>query len=123
MIKREPRWYFVAYSLALGAAMAVAGVIGDQPWLAGASVPIMAVFGVAMALTPWGTVRQRSQDEREQAIGKDAALVSYYVVVALVIVAFLIETARGDDGHPWSSIGFVAGVSFIVSLWVLARRR
>jgi hypothetical protein len=123
MIKREPRWYFVVYSLALGAVMAVAGVIGDQRWLAGASLPIMAVFGVAMALTPWGTLRQRSQDEREQAIGKDAALVSYYVVVICVIGAFLVEVARGQDGHPWAGIGFIAGVSFLVSLGVLARRR
>lgn len=123
MTKREPRWYFVAYSLALGALFAVIGLVGDQPWLAGASIPIMGTFGVAMALTPWGTVRSHSQDEREEAIGKEAALISYYVVVALVITSFLVEVARGDDGQPWSSIGFVTGLSFVVGLGVLARRR
>ncbi|HUF33745.1 MAG TPA: hypothetical protein VMN58_11125 [Acidimicrobiales bacterium] len=123
MTKREPRWWFVAYSLGLGALVAGAALAGGNAQLAVISLPLCAAFGIAMALTPWGTLRSRSQDEREHAIGKEAALVSYYAVVLTVILGFLIEIARGGDGQPWSLIGFVGGLSFVAALAVISRRR
>ncbi len=123
MTKREPRWWFVAYSLGLGAVVGGAALAGGNTALAVVSLPLFAVFGVIMAVTPWGTLRARSQDEREQTIGKEAALVSYYAVVLTVTLSFLVELARGEDGQPWSFIGLVGGFSFLLALTVLSRRR
>lgn len=123
MTKREPRWWFVAYSLGLGVVVAGAALAGGNTPLAVLSLPLFMAFGVMLALTPWGTLRSRSQDEREQTIGKEAALVSYYALLGTVMVGFLIELARGDDGQPWSFVGFVGGLSFLGALAVLSRRR
>lgn len=123
MTKREPKWWFVVYSLALGAVFGGAALLGGQTPLAVAAVPYFGVLGVVMARTPWGTLRSRSQDEREQAIGMEAAAFSYVVVALTVILGFLIELARGGDGRPWSAIGFVGGASFLGALAVLSRRK
>ena len=123
MTKREPKWWFVAYSLGLGVVFAGAALAGGNTPLAVLSLPIFGVFGVVMAFTPWGTLRARSQDEREQTIGKEAALASYFVVLLTVIVGFLIELARGDDGQPWALIGCIGGLSYVAALAVLSRRR
>lgn len=122
MTKREPRWWFVAYALGLGVIFAGAALVGGETALAVLAIPVFAIFGGAMAMTPWGTLRSKSQDEREQTIGKDATIVSYYATITVVIAGFLLEVARGEDGQPWSLIGFVGGLSFVVALAVINRR-
>ena len=122
MMKREPRWWFVAYAVGLGAVVAIAAWRGGNEVMAAGSLPFFALFGLAMAFTPWGVLRERSQDEREQVIGRQAALVSYNAVVLTVVTGFLVQLARGENTHPWSFIGFVGGTSFLVALAVLSRR-
>ena len=123
MTKREPRWWFVAYSVGLGALVAGAALSGGNNALALVSVPLFAAFGLALALTPFGVMRERSQDERERLIAKEAALVSYYAVTSTVLLGYLAQLARGQDTQPWSFIGFVGGTSFLVALAVLSRRK
>ena len=57
MTKHEPRWWFVAYSVALGAVVTGAALAGGQTVVAVVALPLIAVFGVGMAFTPWGTLR------------------------------------------------------------------
>lgn len=123
MMKREPRWWFVAYSAGLGALVGGAALAGGETPLAVIALPLFLGFGVVIARTPWGTLRSKSQDEREQTIGKEAVVVSYYAVITVVIAGLLVELARGEDGQPWSLIGFVGGVSFVLALAVNNRRK
>ena len=43
------------------------------------------------------------------------------VLVAVIIGAWLVEVARGDDGSPYSALGAVAGIAYIVIVAVLRR--
>ena len=45
------------------------------------------------------------------------------VLVAVIIGAWLVEVARGDDGSPYSALGAVGGIAYIVIVAVLRRAR
>jgi len=76
-----------------------------------------------LSCTAWGTLWSSSQDEREQSIGNEAAIISYVVVIAAILGAWLIELARGGDGMPYTWLGAVGGVSFVAALGYLNWRR
>ena len=40
----------------------------------------------------------------------------------LPIGAFLVEVARDDDGQPWSQLGAVGGVTYIIAVALLRWR-
>jgi hypothetical protein len=44
------------------------------------------------------------------------------VLIAVIIGAWLVEIARGDDGSPYAALGAVGGVAYIVIVAVLRRR-
>jgi hypothetical protein len=45
-----------------------------------------------------------------------------FVLITVVIGAFLYEIANGEDGEPYSQLGAIAGVAYIVGV-VLGRWR
>lgn len=44
------------------------------------------------------------------------------VVVAVIIAAFIVEVARGQDGAPYNWLGAIAGVAYLVAIVVLRVR-
>ena len=122
-MSREPRWMFVAYSVGLGVLIAIAALIGGEPWFAIFAVVWMAIFGVVLSFTPWGKLRSSSQDERERSIGTEAVAASGGVLIVVILGAWLIDLARGGDGMPYTWLAAVGGVSFPVALGYLNRRR
>lgn len=84
---------------------------------------LMAVVGLVASFTPWGTLWSSSQDEREQSIGNEAAIISYVVVIAVILGAWLIELARGGDGMPYTWLAAFGGVLFVAALGYLNWRR
>lgn len=44
------------------------------------------------------------------------------VLITVIIGAWLVEIARGDDGSPFAALGAVGGVAYIVIVAVLRRR-
>ena len=122
-MSREPRWMFVVYSVGLGALVAIAALIGGQPKFAIFALVLMAVVGLVASATPWGTLRSSSQDERERSIGSEAAIVSYGVLIAVIIGAWLIELARGGDGMPYTWLAAAGGASYSAALGYLNWRR
>ncbi len=64
----------------------------------------------------------RQPDERWSAIDLRATAISGMSVVTVVIGAFVVGLARGQDGQPWSLIGAVGGVSYIVAIAFLRWR-
>ncbi|WP_165942507.1 hypothetical protein [Micromonospora sp. KC721] len=44
-------------------------------------------------------------------------------LIAAVLVGFVIEVARGQDGQPFAALGATAGVAYVVALVVLRLRR
>jgi hypothetical protein len=44
------------------------------------------------------------------------------VLITVIIGAFLVEVARGEDGQPWSQLGAVGGVTYIIAVALLRWR-
>jgi presenilin-like A22 family membrane protease len=43
-------------------------------------------------------------------------------VITTIIVAFIIEVARGHDGSPYAWLGAIAGLAYLVAIVVLRLR-
>jgi hypothetical protein len=71
------------------------------------------------------TVRQfrgDGRDERWARIDLAATALSGLVLIVVIIAACFYEWANGRDGSPYTQLGALAGVSYLVALVVLARR-
>jgi hypothetical protein len=45
------------------------------------------------------------------------------VVLLTVLVMFVVEIARGEDGSPYSELGALGGLTYVVSMvWLRYRR-
>jgi len=62
-------------------------------------------------------------DERINAIDRSASLVAGMTVLLAVLVMFVVEVARGEDGSPYSQLGALGGVTYLASLTWLRHRR
>ena len=122
-MKREPRWMFVAYSTVLGLVVGAAAWIGGERLFAALAVVILFAFGLIASVTPFGTLKGSSQDEREKAVGSEAALISYYVLIAAVLIGWLVELAHGDSGAPYVWLAALGGATYAGALLVLNARR
>jgi hypothetical protein len=120
------RWYMPAFSVFLGLLMLGAFWIGGDPadglWAFGVMVALAAgilVFGRSE------TVRGLSgpgRDERWAKIDITATALTGFVLITVIIGAFLVEVAQGEDGEPWSQLGALGGVTYIVAVAVLRWR-
>jgi hypothetical protein len=121
------RWWTPAFSLFLGLLMLVAFWIGDDITDGLISFGIMAVFALGIAVfghteTVRGLVGP-GRDERWAMIDIHATALTGIVVISVIIGAFLVEVAQGQDGQPYSQLGAVGGIAYIISVAVLRARR
>lgn len=124
---KRSRWYLPGVAVAIGAAYLFAqGAGGD--WAGGAiSFGIMAALALVFLFgARWDAIRQLradTQDERGAAIDLRATAFAGMAVILAVIVAFMIELARGGaDAGPYALIGAIGGVAYGAALVVLRRR-
>jgi nitrate reductase gamma subunit len=40
-----------------------------------------------------------------------------------VLIGFVVEIARGQDGQPYAALGAIAGIAYVIALIVLRIRR
>ncbi len=120
------RWWLPGFSLSLGLIMLVAFWIGDKPGDGLVALGIMAAVG---ALFLFGRRSETLQglggpgrDERWAMIDLHATALTGLVLITVIIGAWLVEIARGDDGSPYAALGAVGGVAYIVIVAVLRRR-
>ena len=117
------RWWFPSVSLTLGAIMFAAFAIGGD---VASGVQAFGVMAVVAALFAFGASRSETlgglggpgRDERWAMIDLRATALSGSVLIAVVIGAFLYEVASGEDGEPYSQLGAIAGVAYIVAVAV-----
>jgi hypothetical protein len=62
------------------------------------------------------------RDERITAIDLRATAVTALAMISVVLVAFVVEIARGQSGWPYSMIGAVGGVAYLAAVIVLRIR-
>jgi hypothetical protein len=120
------RWWMPAVALVLGLAMLVAFWIGDNVAEGLVSFGVMAA--VAVGVVVFGrseTVSGLSgpgRDERWAKIDLHATALTGMVLITVIIGAFLVEVAQGEDGQPWSQLGAVGGITYVIAVAILRAR-
>ena len=120
------KWFMPLFAVALGVAFLVAQWVGGSASDGLVSLGIMVAFGALVLLggrseTVRG-LRGDGRDERFRMIDQHATAIAGNAVIGAIIVAFLVEVARGHDGMPYTWLGAVAGAVYLVSVVVLRVR-
>ena len=120
------RWTLPAFSLVLGLVLLAALAAGHQLVTGIWSFGIMVLFGAAVLLggrseTIRG-LRGDGRDERFAMLDLQATALAGLALMIAVIVAFLVEVARGNSGEPYDWLGAIAGLAYIAAIIVLRLR-
>jgi hypothetical protein len=120
------RWFLPAFSVALGIVILAAQWIGGHPGSGLGSLGIMTAFG---ALILFGGrsetirgLRGDGRDERFAMIDLKATAAAGFVLIVAVIIAFLVELARGHNGNPYSWLAAIAGLAYAIAIVILRWR-
>ena len=120
------KWFLPVFSVGLGlvmlAALWVGGSLGGGLW----ALAVMCAFGALILLggsseTIRG-LRGDGRDERFRQLDIVATAIAGLAVITAIIVAFVVEVARGNDGAPYSWLGALAGLAYLVAIAVLRVR-
>ncbi len=120
------RWFVPLFSLALGLVVFAAQWVGGDPGSGLVSLAIMAGFGAVVLLggrseTIRG-LRGDGRDERFREIDIHATAAAGLAVIVAVIIAVVVELARGHDPAPYDWLGAIAGVSYLAAVVILRIR-
>jgi len=95
-------------------------------WLGGSlgagvyGLVVLAVFGLVLLLLTGRSETIRGltvgRDERFAQIDLRATAVTGLVLIITVIVAWLVEIARGHSGNPYGWLGAIGGVAYILAV-------
>ena len=62
------------------------------------------------------------RDERWERIDVHATALTGLVLILVIIGAWLVEIAQGKDGSPYSQLGFVGGLAYVLAVALLRWR-
>lgn len=120
------RWFLPLFAVALGVVVFAAQWAGGHPGSGLGSFAIMAAFG---ALVLFGGrsetirgLRGDGRDERFRTMDIHATAIAGLAVIVAVIVAFIVELARGHDGSPYSWLGGIGGLAYLAAIVTLRLR-
>ncbi|WP_411277261.1 hypothetical protein [Gaiella sp.] len=122
----KSKWFVPLFAVALGIAMLVAMWIGGDPETGLYSLAVMAAVGALVLLggrseTVRG-LRGDGRDERFRQLDLVATAIAGLAVITAIIVAFLVEVARGHEGSPYSWLGAIGGIAYLIAVAVLRVR-
>jgi multisubunit Na+/H+ antiporter MnhB subunit len=114
------KWFLPLFAVALGLVVFIALWVGGDPGSGLVSFAILAGFGVLVLLggrseTVRG-LRGDGRDERFRQIDIQATAIAGLAVISAIIVAFLVDVARGQSGSPYSWLGAVAGIAYLAAV-------
>jgi hypothetical protein len=106
--------------------MFVAQWIGGNPLSGLGSLAIMTAFGALLLLggrseTIRG-LRGDGRDERFRQIDIHATAIAGLAVITAIIIAFVVELARGHNGSPYTWLGAIAGLAYLGALIIFRIR-
>jgi len=120
------RWLMPAGCVLLGCVVLLAGWLGGQLVTGLIGLVVMAAFGLFIALAGRSEtirgLRGDGRDERFAQIDLRATAATGMVLIVAVIVAFLVEIARGHDGSPYTWLGALAGIAYAAAVAFLRWR-
>jgi hypothetical protein len=125
--RRYPKWFLAAFSVALGGVCLAAFWIGGHQAQGWFSFAVSAGLGLASLVFGRSELvrglRGDGRDEYWAALDRDATLFAGFLLIALVIAMCFWEWAHGRSGTPYSGLGAVTGVAYLVALAGLRLRR
>ena len=114
------RWLLPLFSLGLGIVVFVVSWVGGQFGAGLVSLAILAAFGLLILLLTGRSETVRgltvARDERFAQIDQRATAVAGLVVLVTLIVAWLVATARGQNGHPYDWLLATSGLSYLLAI-------
>ncbi len=119
-------WFLPAFAVGLGVACFVAFWLGDKPGDGLAALGVMVALAVVSYLGGRFDLirglRGDGRDEYWQRIDIHATAHTGMVLIMVIIGLCLWEWGHGRDGSPYTQLGAVAGVAYILSIAVLRLR-
>ena len=98
------RWFMPLFCLGLGVVVLVASWLGGQLGTGLYGLVVMTAFGIVLLLLGGRSETIRGlttgRDERFAQIDLKATAAAGLALIITVIVAWLVQTARGHSGHP-----------------------
>ena len=114
------KWFLPLFCLGLGIVILAASWLGGQLGAGLISLAILAGFGLLVLLLTGHSETIRGltigRDERFVQIDLRATAITGLVLVITLIVAWLVEIARGHSGSPFTWLGVVAGISYVLAV-------
>ena len=119
-------WFLPSFSVALGLVFFAAQWIGGDLRSGLESLAVLAGFGALVLLggrseTIRG-LRGDGRDERFKQIDIHATALAGMAVITAIIVAFVVEVARGHSGMPYAWLGAIGGLAYLAAVAVLRFR-
>jgi hypothetical protein len=114
------KWFLPLFCVALGCAVLAAQWIGGDARSGLISFAALAIFGVLILLggrseTVRG-LRGDGRDERFRMIDIHATAIAGIALIVTLIVVWLVELSRGQDGSPYGELMAVGGGSYLVAI-------
>jgi hypothetical protein len=120
------KWLTPATCVAFGGVVLLAGWLGGQLVTGLIGLVVMACFGLVIAVSGRSEtirgLRGDARDERFAQIDLRATAATGLVLIVVLVVAFLVEVARGHSGNPYAWLGAIAGLTYALSVAVLRWR-
>ena len=114
------KWFLPLFSLGLGGVVLLASWLGGQLGAGVYGLVVLAVFGLMLLLLSGRSETIRGlttgRDERFAQIDLRATAVAGLVLITAVIVAWLVEIARGHSGNPYGWLGALGGLAYILAV-------
>lgn len=114
------RWFTPLFCLGLGVVVLVASWLGGQLGAGVYGLVVMAGFGLVLLLLGGRSETIRGlttgRDERFAQIDLRATAIAGLAVITAVVVAWLVEIARGHSGSPYGWLAVVFGLAYILAV-------
>jgi hypothetical protein len=120
------KWFVPLFAVLLGIVVFVAQWIGGDPGSGLESLAIMTAFGAVLLFggrseTIRG-LRGDGRDERFRQIDVHATALAGLAMIIAIIIAFVIELARGRTGSPYAWLGAIGGLTYLVAIVIFRFR-
>jgi hypothetical protein len=126
-VDSRQRWAVPIVSVLLGALLLAVAAVGGQLYAGIGGAGIMLAYAAVLVL-----FGRRSEsvallggdvsDERRVALTIKATVFTAYVLIVVILGAWLWEVGHGRDGSPYGELSAIGGLSFLAATIVLGRR-